>query len=207
MLDAPCTLIICRNLYLKRCLLMFICLWQGLDYLAKSHAYNLGQSLWEWMPCHRPRSVLLYKLRYIVGFELIEMANSTNLKPKTYRKLYTNLDPAECNNLPWSQNATPKPEHWSEKRHKLPSRYNTLNQCCVCWVVSHSYGVSGQPHFRCICKLMSYYKILISIYWSTFLHHGQRTRNTQMSTAGTSSWWMEISFAPFLALVRGGGGG
>ena len=34
--------------------------------------------------------VLLYKLRYIVGFGLVEMAISTNPKPTIYRDLYEN---------------------------------------------------------------------------------------------------------------------
>ena len=37
--------------------------------------------------------VFSYKLRYIVGFWLIEMAISTNQKPTIYRNLYENTDP------------------------------------------------------------------------------------------------------------------
>ena len=34
----------------------------------------------------------MYKLRYIVGFWLVEMAISTNQKPTIYRNLYENTD-------------------------------------------------------------------------------------------------------------------
>ena len=37
--------------------------------------------------------VLSYKLRYIVGFGLVEMAISTNPKPTIYRNLYENMGP------------------------------------------------------------------------------------------------------------------
>ena len=37
--------------------------------------------------------VFSYKLRYIVGFWLVEMAISTNQKPTIYRNLYENTDP------------------------------------------------------------------------------------------------------------------
>ena len=37
--------------------------------------------------------VFSYKLRYIVGFGLVEMAISTNPKPTIYRNLYENTDP------------------------------------------------------------------------------------------------------------------
>ena len=38
--------------------------------------------------------VFSYKLRYIVGFTLVEMAISTNVKPTIYRNLYENTGPA-----------------------------------------------------------------------------------------------------------------
>ena len=37
--------------------------------------------------------VFSYKLRYIVGFWLVEMAISTNQKPTIYRNLYENTGP------------------------------------------------------------------------------------------------------------------
>ena len=40
------------------------------------------------MFCLLGRPVFSYKLRYIVGFELVEMAISTNSKPTIYRNLY-----------------------------------------------------------------------------------------------------------------------
>ena len=39
-------------------------------------------------------AVFSYKLRYIVGFWLVEMAISTNQKPTIYRNLYENTGPA-----------------------------------------------------------------------------------------------------------------
>ena len=39
-----------------------------------------------------PGPVFSYKLRYIVGFWLVEMAISTNPKPTIYRNLYENTD-------------------------------------------------------------------------------------------------------------------
>ena len=38
-------------------------------------------------------AVFSYKLRYIVGFRLVEMAISTNQKPTIYRNLYENTGP------------------------------------------------------------------------------------------------------------------
>ena len=38
--------------------------------------------------------VFSYKLRYIVGFGLVDMVISTNQKPATYRNLYQNTGPA-----------------------------------------------------------------------------------------------------------------
>ena len=38
-------------------------------------------------------STVYYKLRYIVGFWLVEMAISTNQKPTIYRNLYENTGP------------------------------------------------------------------------------------------------------------------
>ena len=49
----------------------------------------------------RPGSALSYKLRYIVGFWLVEMAISTNPKPTIYRNLYENTDPGSaCRHTP-----------------------------------------------------------------------------------------------------------
>ena len=42
----------------------------------------------------KPGAVFSYKLRYIVGFWLVEMAISTNQKPTIYRNLYENTGPA-----------------------------------------------------------------------------------------------------------------
>ena len=39
-------------------------------------------------------AVFSYKLRYIVGFWLVEIAISTNQKPTIYRNLYENTGPA-----------------------------------------------------------------------------------------------------------------
>ena len=40
------------------------------------------------IPIYDSGSVISYKLRYIVGFGLVEMAISTNPKPTIYRNLY-----------------------------------------------------------------------------------------------------------------------
>ena len=40
-------------------------------------------------------SIFSYKLRYIVGFELVEKAISINSKTTIYRNLYKNNDPGE----------------------------------------------------------------------------------------------------------------
>ena len=40
--------------------------------------------------------VFSYKLRYIVGFWLVEMTISTNQKPTLYRNLYENPHPDHC---------------------------------------------------------------------------------------------------------------
>ena len=45
--------------------------------------------------------VFLYKLRYIVGFWLVEMAISTNPKPTIYRNLYDN----KGDTYPWSSHS------------------------------------------------------------------------------------------------------
>ena len=41
-----------------------------------------------------PGPAFSYKLRYIVGFWLVEMTISTNQKPTIYRNLYENTAPA-----------------------------------------------------------------------------------------------------------------
>ena len=50
-----------------------------------------------------PGAVFSYKLRYIVGFWLVEMAISTNQKPTIYRNLYENTGPGPhyCMNHEW----------------------------------------------------------------------------------------------------------
>ena len=45
------------------------------------------------------RVVFSYKLRYIVGFGLVEMAISTNPKPTIYRNLYENTSPGSINRV------------------------------------------------------------------------------------------------------------
>ena len=45
---------------------------------------------------HRAVGLFSYKLRYIIGFELVEMAISTNPNPTTYHNLYENSRPAVC---------------------------------------------------------------------------------------------------------------
>ena len=48
----------------------------------------------------RTGHVFSYKLRYIVGFWLVEMAISTNQKPTIYRNLYENTGPV-WQWIPW----------------------------------------------------------------------------------------------------------
>ena len=50
-------------------------------------ALGLGPGQWLF-------SYTWYKLQYIVGFSLVEMAISTNQKPTIYRNLYENTAPA-----------------------------------------------------------------------------------------------------------------
>ena len=53
--------------------------------------------------------VFSYKLRYIVGFWLVEMAISTNQKPTIYRNLYKNTGPANLKlNITWKSCTTIK---------------------------------------------------------------------------------------------------
>ena len=55
--------------------------------------WNHSSSLaWLWQ-AGQPGSVFSYKLRYIVGFGLVEMAISTNPKPTIYRNLHENTRP------------------------------------------------------------------------------------------------------------------
>ena len=42
-------------------------------------------------------AVFSYKLRYIIGFRLVEIAISTNQKPTIYRNLYENTGPGIFN--------------------------------------------------------------------------------------------------------------
>ena len=51
------------------------------QYLGASQPLNIGP-------------LFSYKLRYIVGFRLVEMAIATNPMPTIYRNLYENTDPA-----------------------------------------------------------------------------------------------------------------
>ena len=51
-------------------------------------------------------SILVYKLRYIVGLGLVEMVISTNPKPTIYGNLYENTGPDIGT---WIQNATRNP--------------------------------------------------------------------------------------------------
>ena len=62
-------------------------------YLRNIQAYNGKQSRWQPVP------VFSYKLRYIVGFSLVETAVSTNQKPTMYRNLYENTAPGDPSSL------------------------------------------------------------------------------------------------------------
>ena len=65
----------------------------GSDVYHRSCAYTVLLTV------RRPGSVFSYKLRYIVGFLLVEIAISTNQKPTIYRNLYENTDPGVCNTV------------------------------------------------------------------------------------------------------------
>ena len=56
-------------------------LWSQIVPIEKTHTYQL---------IRYPGPVFSYKLRYIVGFWLVEMAISNNQKPTIYRNLYEN---------------------------------------------------------------------------------------------------------------------
>ena len=51
------------------------------------------QTSFEKVPSYFTGAVFSYKLRYIVGFWLVEMTISTNQKPTIYRNLYENTGP------------------------------------------------------------------------------------------------------------------
>ena len=59
-----------------------------------------------------PVSVFSYKLRYIVGFWLVEMAISTNQKPTIYRNLYENT--ATVPGIPTGSNVHPIRTLWPQ---------------------------------------------------------------------------------------------
>ena len=54
--------------------------------LAYAFIYAYSQN----MQRRKPGPVFTYKLQYIVGFGLVEMATSTNPNPTIYRNLYEN---------------------------------------------------------------------------------------------------------------------
>ena len=53
-------------------------------------------SVFYWCDTSSTGPVFSYKLRYIVGFWLVEIAISTNQKPTIYRNLYENTAPGFC---------------------------------------------------------------------------------------------------------------
>ena len=61
----------------------------------KSHAG--AQNINIWVQWGISGLVFLYKLQYIVGFRLVEMAISTNPKPRKYRNLYENTGSGHFN--------------------------------------------------------------------------------------------------------------
>ena len=62
--------------------------WYGSSLISEYNLSVSGSIAW---------SVFSYKLRYIVGFGLVEMAISTNPKPTIYRNLYENTGPERYN--------------------------------------------------------------------------------------------------------------
>ena len=69
--------------------------------------------------------VFSYKLRYIVGFWLVEMAISTNQKPTIYRHLYENTAPAPLFVLLLGQ----RRRRWANIKTTLAERL-VFAQCC-----------------------------------------------------------------------------
>ena len=55
--------------------------------------WHLSEGLIERLTKYVTGAVFSYKLRYIVGFWLVETAVSTNQKPTIYRNLYENTAP------------------------------------------------------------------------------------------------------------------
>ena len=53
-----------------------------------ARAWGINSGVW-----YSTGPVFSYKLRYIVGFWLVELAISTNQKPTIYRNLYENTAP------------------------------------------------------------------------------------------------------------------
>ena len=73
----------------------------SLSHISSSELFS-PQQIWRWRDCDSdqrwsPGAAFSYKLRYIVGFWLVEMAISTNQKPTIYRNLYENTGPVNHN--------------------------------------------------------------------------------------------------------------
>ena len=106
---------------------------------------------WDWCGPHAhlgssPGAVFSYKLRYSVGFLLVEMAISTNQKPTTYRNLYENTGPgatADITRWPhvvrvsktlaqhWYNNRSTSRVFWDNFRvlAQQPIKHGILTQC------------------------------------------------------------------------------
>ena len=72
---------------------------------------------------YAPGPVFSYKLRYIVGFWLVEMAISTNQKPTIYRNLYENTGPVPILTLfvCWESRISRTLHMTYEASHTIPS--------------------------------------------------------------------------------------
>ena len=77
-----------------------------------NQSLNWPSACWHLQRTYRaPGSVFSYKLRYIVGFGLVEMVISTNPKPTIHRNLYENTAPDHCQLTAWDHCSPAWPSH------------------------------------------------------------------------------------------------
>ena len=88
-------------------------------------------------------AVFSYKLRYIVGFWLVEMAISTNQKPTIYRNLYENTGPEHAFDSICKSNILPQissdhsPVLWSYI--SSPGESRDLWELNICFLMEREY--------------------------------------------------------------------
>ena len=146
---------------------------------------RVREILAKWVNSHLPfvfipmtaGAVFSYKLRYIVGFWLVEMAISTNQKPTLYRNLYENTGPVDYICLIFNSYSADiflyKP--WSPLFCSIWNQHIfSLSPFSFIWIPSHgSKGIwmasctSGLTHIKKQWKYMS----LIATTWSIYEFH------------------------------------